>query len=84
MLVSCGDHVSIEQRVMDDFNYKACSKQWFIVTEVWIRKWNGFSRDLPYVEYKRVYYQSELDSIKNVEYQKAIKVANKIKECFDL
>ncbi len=76
LFASCGG-VSIEQKIKQA---SCINNTYYVQTKVWVRDWAGMPITLEYCEQKCV--PKELtDSVAGVEYEKALPIYNKAKQC---
>ena len=84
-LFSCGNYVSIEQEAEKNSSYSLdlSNRTCEIQTQVWIRNWISFSKDLPYWEYIKTTV-ADFDSLKKIEYEKAVVYRDSLLKLYDL
>jgi hypothetical protein len=75
-LSSCGG-TEIEQEVGIR---RVCENTYYISTYVWVRGWYGMGESLEYWE-QTIVKEGKVDSVKIVEYNKAIPTFEKVKKC---
>lgn len=75
-LVSCGG-AKLEQDVSVR---RVCDNTFYVSTYVRVYNWYGYSKTLEYWE-QTVVEESEIDSVKIIEYNKAIPIFQKVKKC---